>query len=73
MQAKLDHGLSLCAKFHERSVKQIKNHILPCKIENDIGVSPSTIHNIVKRFRKSSEITVKVEQGRIPQLNVLDL
>ncbi len=73
LQAKLDHGSSLCAKFHERSVKQIKNHISQCKIAKSLGLSPSTIHNIVKRFRESREITVHVGQGRKPQLNVLDL
>ncbi len=73
LQAKLDYGSSLCAKFHERSVKQIKNNISQCKIAKTLGLSPYTIHNIVKRFRESREITVHVGQGRKPQLNVLDL
>ncbi len=67
------HGSSLCGKFHERSVKQIKNHISQCKIAKNLGLSPSTIHNIVKRLRESKEITVHVGQSRKPQLNVLDL
>ncbi len=73
LQTKLDHSSSLCAKFQERSVKEIKNHILQCKIAKNLGLSPSTIHNIVKRFRESRDITVHVGQGRKPQLNVLDL
>ncbi len=73
MQAKLDHSSSLCGKFHERSVKQIKKHILQCKIAKNLGISPSTILNIVKRFREPREITVHVGQGRKPEVNVLDL
>ncbi len=56
-----------------RSVKQIKNHISQCKIAKNLGLSPSTIHNIVKRFREFREITVHVGQVRKPQLNVLEL
>ncbi len=73
LQAKLDHGSSLCAKFHERSVKQVTNLISQCKIAKNWGISPTTIHNIVKRFRESREISVCVGQGRKPKLNVHDL
>ncbi len=50
-----------------------QNHISQCKIAKNLGLSPNNIHNIVKRFRESREITVHVGQGRKPQLNVLDL
>ncbi len=73
LQAKLDHGSSIFAKFHKRNGKQIKNHISQCKIAKNLGLSPNNIHNIVKRFRESREITAHVGQGRKPQLNVLDL
>ncbi len=73
LPAKLDHGSSLCAKFHKRSVKQIKNHISQCNIAKNVGLFPSNIHNIVKWFRESREITVHEGQDRKPQLNVLDL
>jgi len=73
LQAKLDHGSSLCAKFHERRVKQIKNHIWQCKSAKNLGLSPTIIRNIVKRSRLSREIPVHVGQGMKPQLNVFDL
>ncbi len=57
----------------EMSKTKNKNHISQCKTAQNLGLSPSTIHNIVKRFRESREITVHVGQGRKPQLNVLDL
>ncbi len=66
-------SISLCAKFHEISVKQIKNNISQCKITKNLGLSTTTIHNIVKRFRESREISVCVGQGRKPQVNVHDL
>ncbi len=37
------------------------------------GLSPPTIHNILKRFRESRETSVCVGQGRKPQLNVHEL
>ncbi len=40
------------------------------QITKNLGLSPTTIHNIVKRFRESREITVHVGQGRKPQVNV---
>ncbi len=57
----------------EMSKNKNKNHISQCKTAQNLGLSPSTIHNIVKRFRESREITAHVGQGRKPQLNVLDL
>jgi len=51
--------------------KQFKNHISQYKIAKNVGPSPSTIHNIVKRFRESREISVN--RARKPLLNVLDL
>ncbi len=55
--------------------EEIKKHIFQCKIalKRNLGLSPTTIHNIVKRFRGSSEISVCVGQGRKPQVNVHDL
>ncbi len=53
--------------------KQITNLISRCKIAKNWGLSPSTIHNTVKRFRESRDITVHVGRGRKAQLNVLDL
>ncbi len=63
----------LCANFHEISGKQIKNHISQCKITQNLGHPPTIIHNIVKRFGESGEISVHVGQGRIHQVNVHDL
>ena len=36
---------------------------------SNLGLSPSTVHNIVKRFRESGEISVRKGQGWKPLLN----
>ncbi len=51
----------------------IKIHISHCKIAKNLGPPPTTIHNIVKQFRESREISVHIGQVRKPQVNVHDL
>ncbi len=40
---------------------------------NDLDISPSTVHNIIKRFKESGGISVRKGQGRKPKLNNRDL
>ncbi len=44
-----------------------------CNIAKYLGLSPSTMHNMVKDSGNLGKITVHEGQGRKPQLNVLDL
>ena len=46
-----------------------KDNVSQCKIANNLGLSPSTVHNIVKRPRESGEISVCKGQGRKPLWN----
>ena len=46
---------SICAKLRERIVGQFKNNVSQSKIANNVGLSSSTVHTIVKRFRESGE------------------
>ncbi len=73
----LDHGTKhhkvLCQISWENCKMNKKKYISQCKIANNWGISPSTMHNIVKRFRESSKISVHIGKGRTPQLNVCDL
>ncbi len=39
----------------------------------DLDISPSTVHNIIKRFKESGGISVRKGQGRKPKLNNRDL
>ena len=68
----MGHGSPLCAKFCEIIVSQFKDDVSPRKITKSLGLSPSTVHNIVKRYRESGEISVRKGQGWKPRLNVYD-
>ncbi len=58
-----------CEKFQTNQ----KSHFSMQNVAKNLGLLPSTIHNIVKRLRESRKISVCVGQGRTPQLIVLDL
>ncbi len=73
LQAKLGHGSSLCLCQISREKWQIKNHISQCKIAKNLGLSPTTIYNNVKRFQEFREITIHVRQDRKAQVNMHDL
>ena len=68
----MDRGSPLCAKVRERIVSQFKDNVSQCKIAKNLGLSPSTVHNIVKRFRESGEILVRKGQGWKPLLKACD-
>ena len=62
----------LCAKLRMKIVSQFKDNVSQCNIENNLGLSPSTVYNIVKRFRESGEISVHKGHGKKPLLNACD-
>src|SRR4029434_2567121 len=43
------------------------------KIGRDLDILPSTVHNIIKRFKESGGISVRKGQGCKPNLNNIDL
>ena len=55
-------------------IEQFKKNISQRAIaRNLLGISPSSVRNIVKRFRESGEITPRKGQGRKATLNDRDL
>ncbi len=50
-----------------------KNNVPQRKIGRDLDISPSTVHNIIKRFKESGGISVHKGQRRKPKLNNRDL
>ena len=52
------HGSPLCVKLCERIISQFKDNVSQRKIAKNLGISASTVHNIVKSFRESGEISV---------------
>ena len=72
-QAKMARGSPLCGQLREKIVEQFKNNVPQRTIARNLGSSSSTVHNIIKRFRESGEITACKRQGRKPTLNARDL
>ena len=68
----MGRGSLLCAKLCERIVSQLKVNVSQHKIAKNLGLSPSTVHNIVKWFRESGEVSVHKGQGQKPLLNARD-
>uniref|UniRef100_A0AAR2J834 Transposase Tc1-like domain-containing protein n=1 Tax=Pygocentrus nattereri TaxID=42514 RepID=A0AAR2J834_PYGNA len=66
-------GSPLCEQLHEQIVQQVKNNVSQSAIAGNLGISSSTVHNIIKRFRESGEISASKRQGRKPTLNARDL
>ena len=61
----MGRGSPLCAKLRERIVSQFKDNISQHKIENNLGLSPSTFHNNEKIVRESG---VKAMGGNCCQM-----
>ncbi len=57
----------------EKIIEMFKNNVPQRKIGRDLDISPSTVHNIIKRFKESGGISVRKAQGRKPKLNNRDL
>ena len=65
----MDRGSPLRTKLCDRIVSQFKHNVSQHKIAKNLGLSPSTVHNIVKIFRESGEIIVCKGQGQKLLLN----
>ncbi len=61
------------ANKYVRNIEMFKNNVPQRKIGRDLDISPSTVHNIIKRFKESGGISVCKGQGRKPKLNNRDL
>ncbi len=66
-------GSPVCQQIREKIIEMFKNNVPQRKIGRDLDISPSTVHNIIKRFKESGGISVRKGQGRKPKLNNRDL
>ncbi len=69
----MGRGSPVCQQIREKIIEMFKNNVPQRKIERDLDISPSTVHNIIKRFKESGGISVRKGQGRKPKLNNRDL
>ena len=62
-QLRMGRGSPLCANICERIVSQFKDNVSHREIANNVGLSPSTAHNIVKRFRESGNLCAQMPRA----------
>ncbi len=65
-EVKMGRGSPICERVCKKMVKYFKNNIPQCQIAKALQISSSTVHNIIKRFRETVEISVRKGQGQRP-------
>ena len=73
LRAKMGRRSPVCQEMREQIIEMFKNNVSQRKIGRDLDISPSTVHNIIKRFKESGWISVRKGQGHKPTLNNRDL
>ncbi len=69
----LSEGSPISERVRKKIVEYFKNNIPQRQIAKALQISSSTVHNIIKRFRETGEISVRKGQGWRPLLDVRDL
>ncbi len=54
----------ICESVCKKIMDYLKNNVPQYKNEKALQISSSTVHNIIKRFRETGEISVRMGQGR---------
>ncbi len=68
-EVKMGRGSPICERVHKIIVEYFKNNVPQRQIAKALQISSSTVHNIIKRFRETGEISVRKGQGRRPLLD----
>ncbi len=72
-EVKMGRGSPICERVRKKIVEYFKNNVPQCQIAKALQISSFTVHNIIKRFRESGEISVRKGQGRRPLLDARGL
>ncbi len=67
----MGRGYPICERVRKKIVEYFKNNIPQRKISKALQISSSTVHNIIKRFRETGEISVRKGQCRRPLLDAV--
>ncbi len=65
----MGRGSPICERVCKKIVEYFKNNDPQRQIAKALQISSSTVHNIIKRFRETGEISVRKGQGRRPLLD----
>ncbi len=69
----MGRGSPICERVHKKIVEYFKNNVPQCQNAKALQISLSTVHNIIKRFRETGEISVRKGQGWRPLLDARGL
>ncbi len=72
-EIKMGRGSPICERVRKKIVEYFKNNVPQRQIAKALQISSSTVHNIIKRFRETGEISVHKGQGRRPLLDARGL
>ncbi len=56
----------ICERVHKKIVEYFKNNVPQHQIAKALQISSSTVHNIIKIFRETEEISVRKGQSQRP-------
>ncbi len=62
-ELKMGRGSPICEIVHKKIVEYFKNNILQGQSAKALQISSSTVHNIIKIFRETEEISVHKGQN----------
>ncbi len=65
----MGRGSPICERVRKKIVEYFKNNIPQRQIAKALQISSSIVHNIIKRFRETGEISARKGQGRRPLLD----
>ncbi len=65
----MGRGSPICERVRKKIVEYFKINVPQCQITKALQISSSTLHNIIKSFRETGEISVRKGQGRRPLLD----
>ncbi len=69
----MGRGSPICERMCKKIVEYFKNNIPQCQVAKALQISSSTVHNIIKQFRETGEISVRKGQGQRPLLETCGL
>ncbi len=72
-EVKMGRCSPICERVHKKIVEYFKNNVPQRQIAKALQIISSTVHNVIKRFRKTGEISVRKGPGRRPLLDTRGL
>ncbi len=72
-EVKMGRGSPIGEKVRKKIVEYFKNNVSQRQIAKALQISSSTVHNFIKRFRETGDISVRKGQDRRPLLDARGL